>query len=76
MNTVVAVSKVGIISTPNHPMYKRLLVDVMNPAKRDHVDSAPDFRIQIEEVIYLKSMGMHKWVLFVACTSSMTPFDS
>ena len=29
MNTVVAVSNVGIISKPNHPMYKRLFVDVM-----------------------------------------------
>jgi hypothetical protein len=28
MNTEVAVNKVGIINTPNHPMYKRFSVEV------------------------------------------------
>jgi hypothetical protein len=32
----VAASKVGIISTPNQPMYKRLLVLVIHSQNRSH----------------------------------------
>ena len=41
MNTEVAVSSVGIIRTPNHPMYRRFSVEVTHSQKRAHseVDS-------------------------------------
>jgi len=34
MNTEVAVNNVGIINTPNHPMYKRFSVEVIHEQKR------------------------------------------
>jgi hypothetical protein len=34
MNTEVAVNKVGIIGTPNHPIYKRFSVLVIQSQKR------------------------------------------
>jgi hypothetical protein len=34
MNTEVAVNRVGIINTPNQPMYKRFSVDVTHSQKR------------------------------------------
>jgi hypothetical protein len=34
MNTEVAVNNVGIIKTPNQPMYKRFSVDVIHSQKR------------------------------------------
>ena len=36
MNTEVAVNNVGIINTPNHPMYKRFSVEVIHEQKRPH----------------------------------------
>jgi hypothetical protein len=36
MKTDVAVRSVGIISTPNHPMYRRFSVEVMYEQKRLH----------------------------------------
>lgn len=36
MNTEVAVSRVGIIKTPNHPMYRRFSVLVIQSQKRPH----------------------------------------
>jgi hypothetical protein len=36
MNTDVAVSRVGIISTPNQPMYRRFSVLVTHSQKRAH----------------------------------------
>ena len=36
MNTEVAVSRVGIIRTPNQPMYKRFSVLVIQAEKRSH----------------------------------------
>ena len=36
MNTVVAVSSVGNIKTPNQPMYKRFSVEVTHSQKRAH----------------------------------------
>ena len=35
MNTDVAVKRVGIIRTPNHPIYRRFSVDVIQAQKRD-----------------------------------------
>jgi hypothetical protein len=36
MNTEVAVNKVGIMITPNQPMYKRFSVEVTHSQKRAH----------------------------------------
>jgi hypothetical protein len=36
MKQVVAVSRVGIINTPNQPTYRRLSVDVTHEQKRSH----------------------------------------
>jgi hypothetical protein len=36
MNTEVAVKRVGIINTPNQPMYKRFSVEVIHEQKRPH----------------------------------------
>jgi hypothetical protein len=36
MKQVVADNSVGIIRTPNQPMYKRLSVDVIQEQKRSH----------------------------------------
>jgi len=36
MKQIVAASNVGIISTPNQPTYKRLLVDVTHSQKSFH----------------------------------------
>jgi len=36
MNTDVAVNKVGIITTPNHPIYRRFSVLVIHVQKRSH----------------------------------------
>ena len=40
MKTETAVNKVGIITTPNHPMYKRFSVEVTQSQKRVHKDEA------------------------------------
>ena len=40
MNTDTAVNKVGIIITPNQPMYKRFSVEVTHSQKRAHKDEA------------------------------------
>ena len=36
MKQVVAASNVGIINTPNHPTYRRLLVEVIQEQKSFH----------------------------------------
>ncbi len=61
MKTVVAVRRVGIMMTPNQPMYRRLLVDVMNEANRDHKVKGRCSRIQMDEVLNSGFDGMHKW---------------
>ena len=38
INTEIAVSKVGIIITPNHPTYKRFSIEVTHSQKRAHTD--------------------------------------
>ena len=40
MNTETAVNKVGIMITPNQPMYKRFSVEVTHSQKRAHKDEA------------------------------------
>ena len=40
MNTETAVNKVGIITTPNQPTYKRFSVDVTQSQKRAHKEEA------------------------------------
>ena len=50
MNTEVAVSRVGIMITPNQPKYRRLLVDVMNDANLSQGESERSERSQIEDV--------------------------
>jgi hypothetical protein len=39
MNTVAAVKSVGIMITPDQPMYNRLFVLVIQLQKRDHKDA-------------------------------------
>ena len=46
----VAVSRVGIMITPNQPKYRRLLVDVMNDANLSQGESERSERSQIEDV--------------------------
>ena len=48
--TEVAVSRVGIMITPNQPKYRRLLVDVMNDANLSQGESERSERSQIEDV--------------------------
>ena len=50
VNTEVAVSRVGIMITPNQPKYRRLLVDVMNDANLSQGESERSERSQIEDV--------------------------
>ena len=38
MKQIVAANRVGIISTPNQPTYRRLLVEVTQEQKDSHVD--------------------------------------
>ena len=57
-NTEVAVSRVGIISTPNQPTYNRLLVEVMNPASLAQSEVPPEDLIQIDAVIKTKLTGI------------------
>ena len=40
MKTDTAVNKVGIITTPNQPMYKRFSVEVIHSQKRAHSEDA------------------------------------
>jgi hypothetical protein len=39
MKQVVAASRVGIINTPNQPMYRRLLVEVIQLQNRSHTEA-------------------------------------
>ena len=47
---VVAVNSVGIMITPNHPRYSRLLVEVMNEASRAQGVTGRSDRTQMDEV--------------------------
>ena len=52
MKHAAAVSKHGIMSTPNQPTYILLLVDVTHSQKSDHpVRISPDLRDKLEVVI-------------------------
>ena len=48
--TEVAVNSVGIMITPNHPRYSRLLVEVMNEASRAQGVTGRSDRTDIEQV--------------------------
>ena len=50
MNTEVAVSRVGIMITPNQPKYRRLLVDVMNDANLSQGESERSERSDTEDL--------------------------
>jgi hypothetical protein len=52
MKQIVAASNVGIISTPNQPTYKRLLVEVTHSQKDSH--GAADCCLERVEAIVLK----------------------
>jgi hypothetical protein len=52
MKQIVAASNVGIISTPNQPTYKRLLVEVTHSQKESHEDC--DCCLERVEAIVLK----------------------
>lgn len=56
----VAVSRVGIISTPNHPTYNRLLVDVMNAASLAQSDVPVELFSQMDAVIQESRNGVAK----------------
>ena len=59
----VAVSRVGIMITPNQPKYRRLLVDVMNDANLSQGESERSERSQIEDVTnYCENVAQEsKW---------------
>jgi hypothetical protein len=50
MKQAAAVSKQGIIKTPNQPTYKRLLVEVTHSQNSSHPDSNPP-RLRVERVV-------------------------
>jgi hypothetical protein len=52
INTETAVKSVGIITTPNHPMYRRFSVDTIHSQKRAH--RLDDSRFDRTAVIVLK----------------------
>ena len=53
MKQIVAANRVGIISTPNQPTYRRLLVDVTHSQKFSQVD-APCWRERVAFAIVIK----------------------
>ena len=55
INTEVAVNKVGIIITPNQPMYKRFSVLVIHSQKRAHRLDA-SFLAKIAVIISIKKI--------------------
>ena len=50
MKTVVAVSRVGIIRTPNHPTYSLFCVEVMNDASLVQTESSEDLTHSVEVI--------------------------
>ena len=53
MKQMVAANRVGIISTPNQPTYRRLLVEVTHSQKLSQVD-APCWRERVEAIVLKK----------------------
>ena len=53
MNTVIAVNNVGIMITPNQPMYKRFSVEVIHSQKRAHNEEASR-RSKIAVIVYVR----------------------
>jgi hypothetical protein len=57
MKQMVAANRVGIISTPNQPTYRRLLVEVTHSQKFSQVD-APCWRERTElAIVFEKGLG-------------------
>jgi hypothetical protein len=59
MKQTVAASSVGIISTPNQPTYKRLLVEVTHSQKDSHEEICCLERV--EAILLKKSKTIREW---------------
>ena len=53
MKQIVAANRVGIISVPNQPTYRRLLVEVTHSQKLSQVD-VPCWRESVEAIVLKK----------------------
>jgi hypothetical protein len=56
MKQVVAVNRVGIINTPNQPMYRRLFVLVIHWQNRSHTDVAS---VRCNVVVMVQIIAMY-----------------
>ena len=66
MNTEVAVKRVGIINTPNQPMYKRFSVEVIHEQKRPHtVAFSRRSNVRSKEILYSTQLEKKKHVFFI-----------
>ena len=65
MKTETAVNKVGIITTPNQPTYKRFSVEVTQSQKRAHKEDAS--RRSKIAVILIVFIGFKKFAFFKFC---------
>ena len=54
MKQIVAANRVGIISVPNQPTYKRLLVEVTHSQNDSQVDTPPRFERVDEDIVFVK----------------------
>ena len=61
MKQIVAANRVGIISTPNQPTYRRLFVEVTQSQKLSQVD-APCWRERVEAIVIEKSKTIREMV--------------
>jgi hypothetical protein len=64
MNTEVAVNKVGIMITPNQPMYKRFSVEVIHSQKRAQ-RLALSRRSKIAVIVYVKKLLDSLRIVFI-----------
>jgi hypothetical protein len=72
MKHTVAASSVGIISTPNQPTYRRLLVEVTHSQKDSQVEMPPRVdRVELAIVIEMKVRPSGKWWSYY----SLSPLD-
>ena len=68
MKQMVAANRVGIISTPNQPTYRRLLVEVTQSQKLSQVD-APCWRDRVEAIVLNKKVRPSgKWWSYYSST--------
>jgi hypothetical protein len=59
MKQIVAASNVGIISTPNQPTYRRLLVEVTHSQKLSHEEVCCLERV--EAIVLKESKTIREW---------------